>query len=181
LATCYAIVKQHLGFIVLYTEVGRGTVFKVYLPEHAKTGAASAGQAASHSLPGGNETILLCEDDPSVRRVTSKLMTAAGYRVLVADNGTAALDLAAAHSGPIDLLVTDLVMPGMNGQRLSELLTQARPATRVLCVSGYTANMLAQGLQLDGARALLVKPYTRSSLLTAIREVLSGGVSTAPH
>jgi two-component system, cell cycle sensor histidine kinase and response regulator CckA len=173
LATCYAVVKQHNGFIAMYTELGRGTVFKVYLPEH-RTGAETSPIHHSPSdLPGGDETILLCEDDPGVRRVTTKTLNEAGYQVLVGENGEAALALSASHSGPIHLLVTDLVMPGMGGQQLSEVLTQARPATRVLYVSGYTANMLAKELHRDATKALLLKPYTRRSLLTAVREALS--------
>jgi two-component system cell cycle sensor histidine kinase/response regulator CckA len=178
LATCYAIVKQHDGFIAMYTEAGRGTVFKVYLPEHCKGEEATLSQPPPSDSPGGDETILLCEDDPSVRRVTSRTLTEAGYRVLVGETGEAALALAAGYSGPIHLLVADVVMPGMSGRQLSEALARARPRTRVLYVSGYTAKMLAQDLQVDDRKALLVKPYARSSLLTAVRAVLS--VAVAP-
>jgi len=177
LATCYAIARQHNGFIVMYTEVGRGTVFKVYLPEHSKQEATNPAHPSPRDVPGGDETILLCEDDPGVRRVTSKTLSEAGYRVLVAENGETTLALAAAHSGPIHLLVTDLVMPGMSGRQLSEVLTRAHPTTRVLYVSGYTANMLAQDLHLDDTKSLLAKPYTRCAFLTAVRELLSVAVT----
>jgi PAS domain S-box-containing protein len=173
LATCYAIVKQNNGAIAMYTEVGRGSVFTVYLPEHSTAAETSPLHYSPSDAPGGHETILLCEDNPGVRRVTGMILTEAGYQVLVAENGEAALTLAAGHSGPIHLLVTDLVMPGMSGQRLSEVLTRASPTTRILYVSGYTANMLAKDLHVDDTTPLLLKPYTRRALLTAVREALS--------
>jgi len=172
LATCYAIATQYDGFIAVHTEVGHGTVVEAYIPEHPRSAEIRPSIPSESEPLGGGETILLCEDDPSVRAVTRRVLDAAGYKVLAAENGRAARVIAQNHPGPIHLLVTDVVMPGVSGQQLAESLAQTRPETRVLYVSGYTADMLAQQRGDDDRIALLAKPYNRSSLLSAVRESL---------
>jgi CheY-like chemotaxis protein len=174
LATCYAIAKQHNGFITMFTEVGCGTVFKVYLPEYTRGAEPRPWTPSASESPGGGETILLCEDDPSVRRVACRSLQEAGYNVLLAEHGAMAQSIAQRHSGPIHLLVTDVVLPGMSGRQLADGLALTRPETRILFVSGYTANLLAQQRPNDDKAALLPKPYTRRSLLAKVRNTLDG-------
>ena len=174
LATVYGIVKQSGGYIWVYSEPGRGTTVKVYLPRVA--GEADAPPLAAPSLAEvrGDETVLLVEDATPVRTMARRGLEGRGYRVLDASDGPAALELSARHAGRIDLLVTDVVMPGMSGRELAERLAPQRPSMKVLYTSGYTDDtMVRQGVLTAGV-AFLQKPFVPDTLARKVREVLDG-------
>ncbi len=173
LATCYGIVRQSGGHIWLYSEPGKGTTFKIYFPrvDTAKQSAEDV-EDASPSRARPTQTILLVEDEASVRSFAARVLREAGYTTLEAANGAEALALANDHSDPIDLLVTDVVMPQMGGKELGERIREKHPRIKVLYVSGYTANSVVhQGVVEDGI-VFLHKPFTLSSLTRKVREVL---------
>ena len=170
LSTVYGIVKQSGGYILVHSEVGRGTTFHIYLPRvHEEVELHSAAPAA-RAADGGTETVLLVEDEESVRQLVRETLEARGYRVLEAENGQAALDAVAAQSGVIDLLITDVVMPEMGGHELAERLLKERPKMKVIYLSGYTEEALVEG-KIDG-KAFLQKPFTLQILARKVREVL---------
>ena len=176
LATVYGIVKQSGGYIWVYSEVARGTTVKVYLPRVAGVAesAAAAPLAEPQELRGGSETVLLVEDADPVRALARKSLEACGYTVLDAADGPAALTLSTSHHGGIDVLVTDVVMPGMSGRELAERLAPARPHMKVLYTSGYTDDaMVRQGVLTAGV-AFLQKPFVPETLARKVREVLDG-------
>jgi two-component system cell cycle sensor histidine kinase/response regulator CckA len=174
LATVYGIVKQSGGSIFVYSERDRGTTFKIFLPriEHSR----DVSSALSH-MPGaltGTETILLVEDQPEVRAVTRETLRRYGYTVVESASGGEAVDAVRDRGGLIDLLVTDLVMPGMSGRALAEQFARHQPAARVLYMSGYTDDSVAQQGILEGDVAFIPKPFTPTALLRKVREVLDG-------
>ena len=173
LATVYGIVRQHRGFIRVDSEEGKGSTFVVYLPLAPAVGTvAKAAPGSKGSLPVGTETILFVEDDAKVRYVGARMARRLGYAVLEAAGAEEAIRVAAACRGDIHLLVSDIVMPGMSGPELAERITQMRPATKVLFVSGYTGDRLAQhGLPFEAA-AVLPKPFDEGALARRIREIL---------
>jgi len=174
LATVHGIVTQSGGHIVVYSEPSQGSTFRIYLPAVADTAAVQPQEVERATPRGGDETILLCEDDEAVRHFTGDTLRSAGYSVLEADGPTAALRLGAAHTGPIHLLATDVVMPDMNGRQLAEQLHATRPNLRVLYLSGYTARTVhSQGL-LQSGDDLLEKPFGASALLHRVRQALDG-------
>jgi CheY-like chemotaxis protein len=170
LATVYGIVKQTGGHIWLYSEPGRGTTFKVFLP--LVSDAVEPGQTRPEPVPvgGGHETILLVEDDVSVRRVTAGMLQRKGYRVRAPASPTDAIAVAE-ESGPIDLLITDVVMPEMSGPALAARLTSSGAVTRVLYLSGYTDSTIARHGLAEG-EAFLQKPFTIESLAQKVRSIL---------
>jgi CheY-like chemotaxis protein len=174
LATVFGIVKQSGGHVAVYSEPGRGTAFKVYLPSAGRAGADedAAGLRAS---PKGSGTILVVEDDDRVRRMTRLALESLGYRVLDARGGEEGLRVCAEHEGPLDLLVTDVVMPGMSGREVAEAVRRLRPEVKVLYVSGYTDDAVVRHGVLQAGAAFLQKPFTTVSLGEKVREVL--GVS----
>jgi two-component system cell cycle sensor histidine kinase/response regulator CckA len=171
LSTVHGIVTQSGGTVWVYSEPGRGTTLKIYLPRVDER-VPRAEPTPTETVPGGRETLLLAEDDPGVRRVASQVLTQKGYHVLVAPNGEAALTMARAHEGEITLLVTDLVMPGMTGRELAELLEATRPGLRVLYMSGYTDDSVVRHGVLSEGLAYLQKPFTPQALAAKVREVL---------
>jgi PAS domain S-box-containing protein len=170
LATVYAIVTQAGGFIWVYSELGHGTSFKIYLP-HVDAVATTAA-VARIDLPRGTETVLLVEDAAAVRAVARQVLQRQGYRVLEASEGEDALHLAARHQGTIDLVVTDVVMPRVGGRELAERLLAVRPETRVLYMSGYTDDSVVRHGILEGGVAYLQKPFSPEGLARKVREVL---------
>jgi two-component system, cell cycle sensor histidine kinase and response regulator CckA len=172
LATVYGIVKQSGGYVWVYSEPGQGTTFKIYLPAAGQAGAAEAAGGATSSAPPGTETLLLVEDEPAVRSLICRVLERAGYTVLSAANGEDALRTAAGHGAVIDLLLTDVVMPGMTGKAVAERLTASRPEMRVLYMSGYTDDAIVQHGVLEAGTAFIQKPLAPAQLLKKVREVL---------
>ena len=177
LATVHGIVKQSAGDIWVYSEPGQGTTFKIYLPRVEEPSAMPAAVAPSQLEHGGQETILLVEDDDALRVLARKILVSRGYTVLDARNGEDALAVIERVAQRIDLVATDAVMPGMSGRALAERVGTLRPTTRVLLMSGYTDDdMIRRGI-LDPRIAFLQKPFTPGALARKVREVLDG---TAP-
>jgi two-component system cell cycle sensor histidine kinase/response regulator CckA len=173
LATSYGIIRQHRGYVWVYSEVGRGTTLKIHLPATTEAPQKlSPTAAARETLTSGTETILLAEDEDAVRAVARDTLKRCGYVVIEATGGGEALLIAARYSGPIHLLVTDVVMPQMNGRELAERLRQDRPALRVLYVSGYTENTVSHHGVLDAGVGFLGKPFRPSDLATHVRQAL---------
>ncbi len=171
LATVYGIVKQSNGYILANSAAGQGTSFEIYLPRTLDAPRATSATAAVVPA-GGDETILLVEDDPQVRDITVRALRSGGYRVLVARNEREALAVAGSEARRLDLLVTDVVMPGGYGPAVAESLRRLQPDLRVLYVSGYTQDAIAErGVLADGIE-LLHKPFTPSALLSRVRTVL---------
>src|SRR5256886_1332475 len=162
LATVYGIVRQAGGFIWVYSEPGHGTSFKIYLPEVDATAERPTAVPGAR-VPGGTETVLLVEDAPAVRAVTKQVLERQGYKVLEAADGEAALQLAQRHRGPIDLLLTDVVMPRLSGRELAEQFARLRPDTRVLYASGYTDDSVVRHGILESGAAYLQKPGSPES------------------
>ncbi|HET6777298.1 MAG TPA: ATP-binding protein [Gemmatimonadales bacterium] len=173
LAVCYGIVRQANGHLWVYSERGRGTTFKVLLPRTLEEGEAAAMPKPPEQLSSqGRETVLVVEDEPVVRRLTVRALTERGYHVLEAEDGESALSVAREHQGDLQLLVTDVVMPGMNGKELADRLAADRPDLRVLYISGYAEHaVVRQGVLVEGI-AFLSKPFDLSELARTVREVL---------
>ena len=172
LATVYGVVKQSGGHIWLYSEQGHGTTFKIYLPRVEDAPEAVEPIQVQTESVGGSETVLLVEDAESLREVARIFLEMSGYTVLEAANGGEALATAALHQGPIHLLMTDVVMPGMSGAQLAERLTHLYPEMKVLYISGYTANAIIHHGVLEPGVSLLQKPFSRETLVRKVREVL---------
>jgi signal transduction histidine kinase len=170
LATVYGIVKQSGGDIWVYSEPGRGTIFKIFLPRVNEVSQELPAQQRT-TPSGGSETILLAEDEDAIRRVAIRVLEKAGYRVIAAKNGGEAARLAAEYPGVIDLLVSDMMMPVMDGRRLAEQLRARRPGTRVLLLSGYTEATDPRGAPLEDAE-FLQKPFSTETLARKVRELL---------
>jgi two-component system cell cycle sensor histidine kinase/response regulator CckA len=179
LSTVYGIVKQSQGFIWVYSELGQGTTFKIYLPRahgHAETWSS---EPAMGEKKGGTETVLLVEDDASVRDLARRVLGEQGYTVLMANTGEEALLQARKFCGPIHLLLTDVVLPAMNGKVLASQIRLLRPATQVLFMSGYTNNAIVQHGVLEPGVEILEKPFVRGSLIERVRHTLDQ--CTAAH
>ena len=173
LSSCYGIIRQSGGHISVYSEPGRGTTFKIYLPQVASRSELPVNLIDSPDLPRGTETILLVEDDPALREMASTLLRRLGYTVYPAANGIEALALRQRLDvGHIDVLFTDVVMPHMSGKELSGRVQAANPHTRTLFTSAYTENAVVHQGVLDRGVALLPKPFTPSALAHKLREVL---------
>lgn len=171
LSTVYGIVKQNQGYIQVYSELGRGATFKVYFPLVEEEMQAIL-PTAEPSLPGGMETVLLVEDEEALRKLARTCLESRGYYVLEAAEAASATEIAQRHAGEIDLLLTDVVMPGVSGRELAHRLAELRPSLKVLYMSGYTGDLVARHGVLDPGILLLEKPFTLHSLLTKVRQAL---------
>jgi len=171
LATVYGIVKQSGGFIWVYSEPGQGATFKIYLPRVDEPVSPPAPSRAL-ATAGGTETILVAEDAPGVRGVVHEVLKRQGYTVLASPDGKSALALAAGHSGPIHLLITDVIMPEMSGRQLADRMREIRPDVKVLFVSGYTDDAIVRHGILEPGIAFLQKPFSPTALARKVREVL---------
>jgi PAS domain S-box-containing protein len=174
LSTVYGIIKQSGGYIWVFSESGKGTTFKIYLPrvaERAEPAQIVTSNEAAFTEP-GTETVLLAEDEVNLRYLVRQFLERQGYKVLEAADGAVAMQIAVAHQGVIHLLLTDVIMPGMNGRELAQRVSEIRPQTKVLYMSGYTENVIGHNGTLDAGVRLLQKPFTLRELKSKVREVL---------
>ena len=172
LAMVFGFIQQSGGHITVASVPGQGTTFKIHLPALTGTEAGERNVVWEDPLPGGAETILLVEDESSVRQLSRHLLEARGYTVIAAAHGAEALRLAETHAGVIDLLLTDVVMPGMGGGQLAEVIRERRPDIKILLVSGYSGDALNRHGGVTPGMNLLPKPFTVTSLAVKVREVL---------
>jgi CheY-like chemotaxis protein len=173
----YGIVKQSGGHITVESELGRGSTFSIYLPEVEGCVEEPASGSIAPAPVRGCETILLVEDEETVRDLVREVLGMHGYQVLEASNAAKAITVGEQHTGPIDLLVTDVVMPGMSGKELAERLGTTRPAMKVLYMSGYTDSAIVNHGVLVPGTAFLQKPFTPTVLARRVGEVLHPGRS----
>ena len=173
LSTVYGIVKQSDGYIWVYSEVGVGTTFKIYLPR-SDTAAAAPSEERPAPAACTSETVLLVEDEDALRGLLRETLEGNGYVVLVAHDGAQALQIADAHAGPLHLILTDLIMPGINGRSAAEVIVSTRPAVKVLYISGYSDEAVARSGALSPGSAFLSKPFTPRELLVKVRDLLDG-------
>ena len=183
LATVYGVVKQSNGYIWVDSAPGKGSTFQIYLPRNLDTEQVSAAkpEVQSREKPKGSEMILLVEDAEPLRKLAQAFLESNGFRVLSAPSGEAALEIAARHSGLFDLLLTDVVMPGMNGRVLAEQLSMRQPGLKVLFMSGYTDSFIAGHGVLQKGTNLLHKPFTEEVFISKVREVLDGAKNALPE
>jgi CheY-like chemotaxis protein len=172
LSTVYGIVKQSGGFIWVYSEPGKGSTFKVYLPCTADRGVLPDKEGSPVEDLRGEKSVLVVEDEESIRRLATEILGRYGYAVFTAGDGEEALRIATSHEGEIDLLLTDVIMPGMGGPELFERIRQLRPGIKVLYVSGYTNDAIVHQGVLDPGIAFLQKPYSPTSLVRKVKDVL---------
>ena len=188
LSTVYGIVKQSGGNIWVYSEPEHGTVFKVYLPAVAQSNVETTAAPKAASIPRGTETILIVEDEPQIRHLTAECFTHCGYNVLSAADGLEALQLIERLQEPIDLILSDVVMPKLSGRELAERVSILRPSTKVLFMSGYTNDAIVNHGIIDGATWFIQKPFALNDLARLVRKVLDsheprqhGGFSKPPE
>ncbi|MEI9959569.1 MAG: response regulator [Limisphaerales bacterium] len=190
LATVFGIVQQHKGWINVYSEVGQGTIFRIYIPRLAKISDQKFVAPTMDSSPGGNETILVVEDEPKLRASVVNLLSRLGYKVLEASDGASALEVWKKHNkqvnlsmkvwnqhlDPIHLLLTDMVMPGgMSGKDLGEALLKENPKLKVIYVSGYSSEVAGKDFPLEEGVNFLTKPFQAQKLAQTIRNCLNSG------
>jgi len=172
LSTVYGIVEQSGGLILVYSELGRGTTFKVYLPIAPAIALTATQNTAATALPRGGETVLVVEDEDGVRALECRALASQGYSVLNASNAADAIEVTHRHNGAIDLLVTDVVMPGTSGAELARSLKERWSSLKVLFTSGYTDNaIIHHGVRTDKSE-FLAKPFGPQALVRKVREVL---------
>ena len=172
LATVYGIVKQNNGFINVYSEEGKGTTIKIYLPRHKSKAVEIQGDNTANIPQGRGETILLAEDDQPILKLTEKILSRLGYAVLSAETPARAIALSREHTGTIHLLITDVIMPGMNGKELSERLQSLYSDLKIMFMSGYTADAIARLGVLDEGVRFIQKPFSQKDLAEMVRKTL---------
>jgi PAS domain S-box-containing protein len=180
LATVYGIIKQNKGFINVYSEPGQGTTFRIYLPAADAVPADDSTGIKSDASLEGSETLLVVEDDRDMLQLTRSILETLGYRVLTAMTPQDAIALATRHGHFIDLLISDVVMPEMNGRQLAQRLCEIAPDLKCLFMSGYTANVIAQSGVLDPGVHFIQKPFSVNDLAVKVKEVLRSGIETRP-
>jgi CheY-like chemotaxis protein len=174
LATVYGAVKQNHGSVEVESELGVGTTFRIFFPASREELHVSSTAATTSELPPGSETILLVEDDEIARRTALKILSRLGYRVLEAEHGAHALELETSFDGAIDLMVSDLVMPGLGGRELAEKMLARRPSLKVLFTSGYSAESVVRAGAALVDSPFIGKPFTPQNLAVTCRRVLDG-------
>lgn len=174
LATAYGIIKQSGGNIWAYSEQGLGTTIKVYLPRSRGTVPSAPPAVVTPASLSGSETLLVVEDEPAVRRLICGVLRRCGYTVLAAEDGYDALHVSEGYPTPIDLLLTDVVMPGMNGRLLADRLRAERSGLRILYMSGYTENAIVDDGKLESGTDFIEKPFTPEELTSKVRQALNG-------
>ena len=172
LATVYGIVKQNNGFVNVYSEPGEGTSIKIYLPQHEGKAVGNQGESTEEIPQGLGETILVVEDDMPILKLAKKILEGLGYKVLTADTPKGAMRLAKEYKSEIQLLVTDVIMPEMNGRELSEQMQSLYPDLKCIFMSGYTANAIAHHGVLDEGMEFIQKPCSQADLAKTVRNVL---------
>ncbi|MEW6404983.1 MAG: PAS domain S-box protein, partial [Chloroflexota bacterium] len=172
LSTVYGIVKQNNGFINVYSEPGRGTTFRIYLPSHSGNISVKRRSIDEQVVNGSGETLLVVEDEMAILRLAERILSRCNYKVLLAKSPSEALEIAQAHSEQISLLITDVVMPGMNGRELADQLKILCPGIRCIFMSGYTANVIAHRGVLDEGVQFIQKPFSTKGLAAKVREAL---------
>jgi signal transduction histidine kinase/CheY-like chemotaxis protein len=180
LATVYGIVKQSGGYVWIYSESGHGTAVKLYFPEVSAAqafGASGEHKSSDPAADRGSETILVVEDEDAVRSLTCRILERQGYRVIAAHHGREAVEIASTEPGRIDLVLTDIVMPGMNGRGLVERLAGIRPTIKSLYMSGYTDDDIIRRGFIEPSKSFLQKPFTSEALLQTVRKVLDEGLT----
>jgi two-component system cell cycle sensor histidine kinase/response regulator CckA len=177
LSMVYGIVKQSGGYIWVYSEPDRGTTFKIYLPRVDQPAEGTGADNRTKSVQRGTETILLVEDDPQLLQLSSSVLVHCGYKLLVAGSPEEGIEICKANHRDIRLLVTDVVMPRMNGRQLAEQIQKVSPHVKVLYISGYTSNAIVHYGVLDPGLWFLPKPFTLSALVAKVREVLDSDAS----
>jgi CheY-like chemotaxis protein len=180
LSMVYGIVKQSEGHISVYSEPGKGTTFRIYLPT-VEAKSASPATVEPRPVLHGSETVLLVEDEVALRELARGFLQSHGYTVLEAGDGSAAIQLINQHEGTVHLLLTDLIMPGMSGRELAETLTSSRPTLKVIYMSGYTHDLITQHGVLDNSTELVEKPFSVESLLAKVRTVLDETVASSRY
>jgi len=175
LATVYGAVKQNNGFINIYSEPGKGTSFAIHLPHYAGETVRKQAEDTAQPVPRGQETILLVEDEAAILNITAIMLEKQGYTVLKADSPGLAMELAREHHGAIHLLMTDVIMPEMNGRDLARNILSLHPGMKRLFMSGYTADVIAHHGVLDTGVHFIQKPFSLPNMATKVREVLDGG------
>ncbi len=173
LATVYGIVKQNNGYIGVHSEPGRGTVFRIHLPRHMPAGQEVRKEKTTEPVLRGHETILLVEDEEAILNMAKTMLQRLGYGVLASATPRDAVQAAEKHSGELHLLITDVVMPEMNGRELADRLQLLYPNLKILFTSGYTADVIAHHGVLDVGTKFIQKPFTFKGLAASVREVLS--------
>ena len=176
LSTVYGIVRQVGGQVMVYSEPGRGTSFKIYLPRLEQETDDAPAPALPGPAPKGSETVLLVEDEHALRVLIHEVLRGAGYRILQGATPEEALAVAAGHAGSIDLVLTDVILPSMSGRQMADALRVLRPETRALFMSGYTDDAISHHGILESGTHFMEKPFTSDALLRKVREVLDGGV-----
>jgi CheY-like chemotaxis protein len=172
LSTVYGIVKQANGYVMPYSEPGHGTTMKIYLPRATQQAVDPHTASNVEPIPSGAETVLLVEDESALRELTRSILEQAGYRVLEAAGAEQALHIVRDNPRNIDLLLTDVVMPGLGGKELAKRMNEARPGLKVLYMSGYADDVVAHSGILTEGTVLIQKPFTRRTLLTKVRQSL---------
>ncbi len=172
LATVYGIVKQNSGFINVSSEPGQGTTFKIYLPEHAEDLTLVVKEPEGKPQRGAGETVLVVEDEAVMLKLTARMLADQGYSVLTAGTSAEAIRLTHDHAGKIDLLLSDVIMPEMNGRDLAELLVSLQPGLKCLFMSGYTSTVIATQGILEKGMHFIQKPFSAKDLAAKVRKVL---------
>jgi len=172
LSTVYGIIKQSEGFIWVESEPGKGSTFKIYFPRIEMDAKDLPAPDIEEKALRGHETILLVEDEDMVRELTVRILEEKGYQVLESSRGEIAMEVSKKYKSPIDLMITDIVMPGMGGKKLVQKIKKHRPQLKILYISGYTDEIISQHGVLEEGTHFLQKPFLPQSFLTKIREIL---------